>query len=159
MLLCGWPQDVFNPLKELQKLPRLRSLTIEYSGFTEFKFDFPEMTHLQTINISWTNLSYISSRTFKRVHPLRVLDLRWNQLIQLDGPLILPHSFEQLYLAGNPWNCTRNFKWLLLQPEKGRLVVDRDELICMDRKYKERQMLMVMHYKLVSIIIKLLIFC
>ncbi|KAH8401246.1 hypothetical protein KR009_004024 [Drosophila setifemur] len=148
MLLCGWPMDVFNPLRELQKLPRLRSLTIEYSGFTEFKFDFPEMSHLQTINISWTNLSYISSRTFKRVHPLRVLDLRWNQLIQLDGPLILPHSFEQLYLAGNPWNCTRNFKWLLLQPEKGRLVVDRDELICTDRKYKERQMLLVMHYKL-----------
>ncbi|KAH8252973.1 hypothetical protein KR032_002818 [Drosophila birchii] len=148
MLLCGWPHDGFNPLKELQKLPRLRSLTIEYSGFTEFKFDFPEMHDLQTINISWTNLSYISSRTFKRVHYLKVLDLRWNQLIQLDGPLLLPRNFEQLYLAGNPWNCTRNFKWMLLQPEKGRLVVDRDELICTDRKYKERQMLLVMHYKL-----------
>ncbi|XP_016994636.2 protein singed wings 2 [Drosophila takahashii] len=148
MLLCGWPKDGFNHLRDLQKLPRLRSLTIEYSGFTEFKFDFPEMSELQTINISWTNLSYISSRTFKRVHPLKVLDLRWNQLIQLDGPLLLPRNFEQLYLAGNPWNCTRNFKWMLLQPEKGRLVVDRDELICTDRKYKERQMLLVMHFKL-----------
>ncbi|XP_023030519.1 protein singed wings 2 [Drosophila willistoni] len=149
MVLCGWPQNVFNPLSELQKLPRLRSLTIEYSGFTEFIFDFPEMFYLHTINISWTNLSYISARTFKRVHPLKVLDLRWNQLIQLDSPLLLPRSFEQLYLAGNPWNCTRNFKWLLLQPEKGRLVADRDELLCTDRKYKERQMLLVMHYKLV----------
>ncbi|SPP73267.1 protein singed wings 2 [Drosophila guanche] len=148
MLLCGWPLDATRFLGELQKLPRLRALTIEYSGFTEFTFDFPEMAYLQSINISWTNLSYISARTFKRVHTLKVLDLRWNQLIQLDGPLLLPRSFEQLYLAGNPWNCTRNFKWLLLQPEKGRLVVDRDELLCTDRKYKERQMLLVMHYKL-----------
>ncbi|XP_064542370.1 protein singed wings 2 [Drosophila montana] len=149
MLLCGWPKEAFNPLGELQKFPHLRSLTIEYSGFTEFIFDFPDMFHLQAINISWTNLSYISARTFKRVHALQILDLRWNQLIQLDGPLILPRTFQQLYLAGNPWNCTRNFKWLLLQPEKGRLVADREELICTDRKYKERQMLLVMHYKVV----------
>ncbi|KAH8394895.1 hypothetical protein KR222_008859, partial [Zaprionus bogoriensis] len=149
MLLCGWPQDVFNPLSELQKFPQLRSLTIEYSGFTEFVFDFPEMFHLQAINISWTNLSYISARTFKRIYALRILDLRWNQLIQLEGPLILPRNFQQLYLAGNPWNCTRNFKWMLLQPEKARLVADREELICTDRKYKERQMLLVMHYKVV----------
>jgi len=46
---------------------------------------------------------------------------------------------------------------MLLQPEKGRLVVDRDELICMDRKYKERQMLLVMHFKLVGIILITLI--
>ncbi|EDW09895.2 protein singed wings 2 [Drosophila mojavensis] len=149
MLLCGWPRESFNPLRELQKFSQLRSLTIEYSGFTEFNIDFPDMYHLQAINISWTNLSYISTRTFKRIHALEILDLRWNQLIQLDGPLMLPHSFQQLYLAGNPWNCTRNFKWLLLQPEKGRLVVDREEIICADRKYKERQMLLVMHYKVV----------
>ncbi|EDW01281.1 protein singed wings 2 [Drosophila grimshawi] len=149
MLLCGWPKVDFNPLGELLKFPKLRSLTIEYSGFIKFALDFPDMNQLQAINISWTNLSHISARTFKRLHALQVLDLRWNQLIQLDGPLILPRSFQQLYLAGNPWNCTRNFKWILLQPEKGRLVADREELICTDRKYKERQMILVMHYKVV----------
>ncbi|KAL7737857.1 hypothetical protein ACLKA6_006235 [Drosophila palustris] len=147
MELCGWSQEVLNQLEELQRFPQLRSLTIEYGGFTEFTFVFPEMFHLQAINISWTNLSYISSRTFKRIYALKILDLRWNQLIQLDGPLILSRSFQQLYMAGNPWNCTRNFKWLLLQPEKGRLVVDRENLMCTDRKYKELQMLLVMHYK------------
>ncbi|XP_062128123.1 protein singed wings 2 isoform X1 [Drosophila sulfurigaster albostrigata] len=147
LLLCGLPQAAFNRLGELQRFPQLRSLTIEYGDFTELTFDFPEMFHLQAINISWTNLTHISSRTFKRLHTLKILDLRWNQLIQLEGPLILPHTFQQLYLAGNPWNCTRNFKWLLLQPDKGRLVADRDELICTDGKYKELQMMLVMHYK------------
>lgn len=105
---------------------------------------------LQTINISWTNLTYISSRTFKHIYALRVLDLRWNQLIQMEGPLILPRTFQQLYLAGNPWNCTRNFKWLLLQPEKGRLVADREEVVCVDKKYKECPMMRVMNYKVVG---------
>lgn len=105
---------------------------------------------MQTINISWTNLTYISSRTFKHIYALRVLDLRWNQLIQMEGPLILPRTFQQLYLAGNPWNCTRNFKWLLLQPEKGRLVADREEVVCVDKKYKECPMMRVMNYKVVG---------
>ncbi|XP_030386959.1 protein singed wings 2 [Scaptodrosophila lebanonensis] len=144
ILLCGWPHNMFNPMNELQKFPALRTLTIEYSSFTEFRFDFPEMYHLQTINISWTNLSHVSARTFKRIHHLKVLDLRWNQLMQLESPLILSDTFQELYLAGNPWNCTRNFKWLF---ERGELVADRDELLCMDRKYKERQMMLVVHYK------------
>ncbi|XP_037941448.1 protein singed wings 2-like, partial [Teleopsis dalmanni] len=147
IIFCGWPENVFNPLIDLQPFPKIRTLTIEYSNFTEIIFDFPEMFYLQTINISWTNLSHISSRTFKRVHTLKVADLRWNQLIQMEGPLILPRYFEKLYLAGNPWNCTRNFKWLLL-PEQGAAVVDRGELLCADRKYKDRLMLAVMHYKL-----------
>lgn len=93
--------------------------------------------------------------------------------MQLDGPLLLPRYFEKLYLAGkylvvcalsevfyhilisisffigNPWNCTRNFKWLLIQ-EKGAMVVDRDEIICMDKKYRDRHMLTVMNFKVVS---------
>lgn len=93
--------------------------------------------------------------------------------MQLDGPLLLPRYFEKLYLAGkypvvcafvemlchiliyissfigNPWNCTRNFKWLLI-PEKGAMVVDRDEIICMDKKYRDRQMMTVMNFKVVS---------
>ncbi|XP_017489317.1 PREDICTED: protein singed wings 2 isoform X2 [Rhagoletis zephyria] len=146
IIFCGWPERVFNPLIDLQPFPKIRSLIIEYSNLTEITFDFPEMFYLQTINISWTNLSHINTRAFKRVHDLRVVDLRWNKLVQLDGPLLLPRYFEKLYLAGNPWNCTRNFKWLLI-PEKGAMVADRDEIICADKKYKERHMLTVMNYK------------
>ncbi|XP_067626625.1 protein singed wings 2 isoform X2 [Eurosta solidaginis] len=146
IIFCGWPERVFNPLTDLQPFPRIRSLTIEHSDLREIAYDFPEMLYLQTINISWTNLSQINPRTFKRVHALRVVDLRWNQLVQLDGPLLLPRYFEKLYLAGNPWNCTRNFKWLLI-PEKGAFIADREEIICADKKYKERNMMTVMGYK------------
>ncbi|XP_017836021.1 protein singed wings 2 isoform X1 [Drosophila busckii] len=150
LLLCGWPQLVFNPHRELQQFTQLRSLTIENSGFKEFVFDFPELFYLQAINISWTNLSHITAHTFKQMFSLKILDLRWNQLMQLEGPLLqlLPRSFEQLYLGGNPWNCTSQFNWMLLQPEKARMLADREELLCTDRKFKERQMLLVMHYEL-----------
>ncbi|XP_049308065.1 protein singed wings 2 isoform X3 [Bactrocera dorsalis] len=146
IIFCGWPKHTFNPITDLQAFPKIRSLIIEYSEMREFVFDFPEMFYLQSINISWTNLSQVNARTFKRVHALRVVDLRWNKLVQLDGPLLLPRYFEELYLADNPWNCTRNFKWLLV-PEKGAIVVDRDEIICMDKKYRDRHMLTVMNFK------------
>ncbi|KAM7343813.1 protein singed wings 2 isoform 1-T1 [Cochliomyia hominivorax] len=148
IIFCGWPEQVFNPLIDLQPFPKIKSLTIEYSDMTEIIFDFPEMFYLETINISWTNLSHIAPRTFKRIHTLRIVDLRWNQLIQLDSPLSLPRSFKELYLAGNPWNCTRNFKWMLI-PEKASVVADLEELMCSDRKYKDRLLLMVVNYKMI----------
>ncbi|XP_039956108.1 protein singed wings 2 isoform X3 [Bactrocera neohumeralis] len=154
IIFCGWPKHTFNPITDLQAFPKIRSLIIEYSEMREFVFDFPEMFYLQSINISWTNLSQVNARTFKRVHALRIVDLRWNKLVQLDGPLLLPRYFEELYLADNPWNCTRNFKWLLV-PEKGAIVVDRDEIICMDKKYRDRHMLTVMNFKVITDILPL----
>lgn len=127
---------------------------------------------LQMINISWTNLSHIGQRTFKKIHPLRIVDLRWNKLIQLDTPLLLPRAFESLYLSGkyvhgerqwiifklpiscfkgNPWNCTRNLKWLLI-PERASYVADRQILTCGDRKFKDRNVMTVMHYKVVRVL-------
>ncbi|XP_005186576.2 protein singed wings 2 [Musca domestica] len=145
IIFCGWPERDFNPVVDLQAFPRIKSLTIEYSRMAHI-IDFPEMFHLQMINISWTNLSHIGQRTFKKIHPLRIVDLRWNKLIQLDTPLLLPRAFESLYLSGNPWNCTRNLKWLLI-PERASYVADRQILTCGDRKFKDRNVMTVMHYK------------
>uniref|UniRef100_A0A1I8NX07 Protein singed wings 2 n=1 Tax=Stomoxys calcitrans TaxID=35570 RepID=A0A1I8NX07_STOCA len=145
VVFCGWPERVFNPIMDLQGFHRIKSLTIEYSH-SEIILDFPEMFYLQTINISWTNLSHLGSqKTFKKIHALKIVDLRWNKLMQLD-PLLLPPTFEHLYLGGNPWNCTKNFKWLLV-PEKGNYVADRELLVCADRKYKDRNVTTVMNYK------------
>lgn len=34
------------------------------------------------------------------MHALKFIDLRWNRLDHMDGPLNLPVKFEHLYLAG-----------------------------------------------------------
>lgn len=56
---------------------------------------------LQSINISWTKLGYTRPTLFKKLNSLKFLDLRWNKLDHMEGPLILPVKFENLYLAGN----------------------------------------------------------
>lgn len=59
-------------------------------------------------------------------------------------------SFLILYSdLGNPWNCTRNLKWLLTW-EKADIVTDRRDLLCHDRKYKDRHLLTVINYKMVG---------
>lgn len=101
IILCGWPHKYFDPLSlHLHAFPKVKSLTIEYSSFTDISYEFPEISSLKSINISWTNLSSIDTKTFKRVNALEILDLRWNQLVQLEGPLLLPKYFQRLYLAG-----------------------------------------------------------
>lgn len=47
IIFCGWPEQVFNPLIDLQPFPKIKSLTIEYSDMTHIIFDFPEMFYLQ----------------------------------------------------------------------------------------------------------------
>uniref|UniRef100_A0A1A9WC71 CCZ1/INTU/HSP4 first Longin domain-containing protein n=1 Tax=Glossina brevipalpis TaxID=37001 RepID=A0A1A9WC71_9MUSC len=152
IIFCNWPERYFNPITTLQTLPNVKFLSIEHGPMKEILYQFPEMFYLQSINISWTDLSYIGPKTFKHVYTLRVLDLRWNQLMQLDSPLILSKTVEFFYLngndLGNPWNCTRNLKWLLTS-DKGYIVTDRRDLLCYDRKYKERHLLTVMNYKMI----------
>lgn len=58
------------------------------------------MCIFQNINISWTRLGYIRPTLFSKLPSLKFIDLRWNRLDHMDGPLILPSNFEHLYLAG-----------------------------------------------------------
>lgn len=51
IIFCGWPEQVFNPVIDLQPFPKIKSLTIEYSDMTEIIFDFPEMFYLEVENI------------------------------------------------------------------------------------------------------------
>ncbi|KAJ6649368.1 Protein singed wings 2, partial [Pseudolycoriella hygida] len=104
-------------------------------------------TDNKSINISWTKLGYTRPTLFKKLHALKFVDLRWNRLDHMEGPLILPPKFESLFLAGNPWNCTTNLKWLLNQT-KGEHVTDRNILKCTDLKYGGRPLLTVMQFKI-----------
>lgn len=146
LILCGWPKSNFDAPSILKHFPRLKVLRIEHSNLTHINNDFPELNHLESVNISWTKLGYTRPTLFKKLTALKFVDLRWNKLDHMEGPLILPYKFESLYLAGNPWNCTSNLKWLLNQT-KGEHVADRNILKCTDLKYGSRPLLTVMQYK------------
>lgn len=125
------------------------------------------------INISRTKLSHLSEDTFRRLPALKILDLRWNQLTTLKGPFQLSKSFEQLLLkgvfsiagkklssskfaqfifvciTGNPWNCLENLEWFIL-PEQTLSLSDGNQLSCGDRTFKDRHLITVMGYRVVS---------
>jgi hypothetical protein len=50
--------------------------------------------------------------------------------------------------SDNPWNCTKNLKWLNLNPIEKHHVIDKDDLKCADAKYLGRPVAVVMHFKL-----------
>lgn len=57
--------------------------------------------------------------------------------------------YSFVFLKGNPWNCTRDLKWLLIH-SRSKHVSDREALLCVDSQYSTRPVLSVMHYKLVK---------
>lgn len=152
LILCGWPDTNFDAPLVLRHFPNIQILRIEHSdNLTYIDKDFPELRYLETINISETQLGYTRPTLFSELHALRAVDLRWNRLDHMEGPLLVRSPyFERLYLGGgNPWNCTRNLKWLLNET-RAHNVVDREQMRCADWKYKGRPVLTIMHYKLVS---------
>lgn len=104
----------------------------------------------QNINISWTRLGYTRPTLFQNLPALKYVDLRWNRLDHMHGPLMLPESFENLQLAGNPWNCSQTIKWLL-NKKYHKFISDRHLLLCADSPYVRRPVVTVMEYKNVSL--------
>lgn len=149
LILCGWPDTNFDAPLVLQHFPNIQILRIQHSAnLTYIDNDFPELDHLESINISETRLGYTRPTLFSNLRALRTVDLRGNQLDHMEGPLLVRPKFESLYLGGgNPWNCTRNLKWLLNET-RAFAVADRDQMRCADWKYRDRPVLTIMHYKL-----------
>lgn len=126
---------------------------------------------LQLINISYTRLAHLQPTLFKQLPQLKIIDLRWNQLVFYDGSLILPNHFQRLYISGkyniyliyetttiallfwnktsfseNPYNCTKNFKWIMNQSIT-KHIFDRNLLQCNDIRFKNHSVLTVMNIK------------
>lgn len=53
------------------------------------------------INISFTKLGYTRPTLFSNLPSLKTVDLRWNRLDHMEGPLIVTPDFESLYLTGS----------------------------------------------------------
>ncbi|XP_055694878.1 protein singed wings 2 [Lutzomyia longipalpis] len=148
--ICRFPNKTFDPYQILRRFTNLKMLRINYSNFTYFSNDFPELKHLEIVNVTNTAMAYTRPTLFRKLPSLRYLDLRGNCLDHMEGPLILNSGFKKMYLSGNKWNCTRNMKWLLTYDENGRgqRVADRELMRCVDFKYSGRPLLAVMDFKL-----------
>lgn len=72
--------------------------------------------------------------------------MRGNDLETIAEPFKFGPQFENLFLLGNQWDCTKTMKWLL-QSEHANLIADLQKLKCYDKKYYSRPICTVMEYK------------
>lgn len=98
--ICRFPNKTFDPYVILKHFTHLRMLRINYSNFTHLSNDFPELKHLEVINITNTAMAYTRPTLFRKLPSLRYLDLRGNCLDHMEGPLILNSGFKKMYLSG-----------------------------------------------------------
>ncbi|XP_031627788.1 protein singed wings 2 isoform X2 [Contarinia nasturtii] len=146
-IFCGWPNEKFDPTI-LKQFPKLTSLHIENGSISQFALDFPHLKHLKHINISNTRISHLHSTHFKHLPAVRTIDLRKNQLDYYDGSLVLSPKIHELYLSENPYNCSKNFKWITHHNDKTKFITDRSLLLCSDTTFKNQSILTVMNFKI-----------
>ncbi|XP_041484463.1 SLIT and NTRK-like protein 5 [Lytechinus variegatus] len=97
--LVNLPEDIFKDLSSLVYLD------LSNNSLTTLSIDlFAHMDYLMTIDLSGNRL--ISIGNVLHLPNIR-LDLRWNNLHQLDNLTleILTSNAEILFLKGNPWHC------------------------------------------------------
>lgn len=156
LIICSWPNATFDP-SMLSIFPKLRTFYLEGKSVSSIKNNFPEMSNLENITIVHTQLRHIHSMLFGRLHALKFVDLRNNQFDHIDGPMHFGLKFRHLMLAQNPWNCSRNFKWIL-NKAKSRKIVDRDQLLCAEKDFSGKRVLTVTQYKEVRPNVRAIIF-
>lgn len=140
-------------------------------------------THLQAINISFTRLADIKPTVFKHLPSLESIDLRYNQFNHIERSFVLHpsptvHRHPEIFLSGksaladafeivpnenendfcrsteNPWNCSKNFKWLM-NYAKTKHIIDRESMQCNDTRFRNQSILTVMNFKWVILSISL----
>ncbi|XP_055610228.1 protein singed wings 2 [Uranotaenia lowii] len=144
LILCQWPFKYFDPRDLAELVPNLERLAITGDELKLLKNDFPPLPNLWAINITGTKLNATRSEAFLQLPALRRLNLRGNALVS-----IVPFQFQtdhvDVYLQGNPWNCTNDMIWLL--EDQSGLYADKHSLVCKDWKYTGRPMMVAMEYK------------
>ncbi|XP_066995848.1 protein singed wings 2 [Anabrus simplex] len=151
LTLHRWPSPTFDPAVVLSPFPLIQRLTLTDSNVTHLQSDFSvNSRHLEVLNISGLMLESLADSTFLRMKELQILDLRDNNISELDLSALehLP-SLREIYLSGNPWKCDNDLTWLIDDSHNRSVanrVVDRDKMECIDEAYKGKPVVPVMGF-------------
>ncbi|XP_058834711.1 protein singed wings 2 [Topomyia yanbarensis] len=144
LILCQWPSTSFDPRELLDLVPHVEKFAITGTTLWKLKNDFPQLLNLKMINITGTKLNVTEAGIFQQLPALRVVNMRGNALVRI-VPYNLQSKHVEIYLQGNPWNCTNDMIWLL--EEQSGIYTDKHSLVCKDWKYTGRPMTTAMEYK------------
>ncbi|XP_053949394.1 protein toll-like [Anastrepha ludens] len=133
-------------MQEIARLPRPEEFALNYStlviSYNEFR-ELPANTSFGYGNVTQLNASHNQITTLlpSRLPPnLTVLDVRYNRLARLSDPFLLAYlneseSLQQLYLAGNPWQCDCGAEQMLRAVRIHRTrICDVENLRCANRR-------------------------
>ncbi|XP_058462373.1 protein singed wings 2 [Malaya genurostris] len=144
LILCQWPSVSFDPRELLSLVPNVEKFAITGPILWKLKNDFPALPNLRAINITGTKLNFTKASIFQQLPALRLVNMRGNALVQI-VPYQLQNKHVEIYLQGNPWNCTNDMIWLL--EEQSGFYTDKSSLVCKDWKYTGRPVTTAMEYK------------
>ena len=107
----------------LQGNVRLRKLHMASNNLKSLaSYSFPTMGHLRLIDLSFNRLTQLDSNTFSNLGPnLEVLHLNNNNFKRLSvRPFRSLHHLKSLRIEGNPWHCDCKLRdlWHWLQAKR-----------------------------------------
>ena len=102
---------------------RLRKLHMASNNLKSLaSYSFPTMGHLRLIDLSFNRLTQLDSNTFSNLGPnLEVLHLNNNNFKRLSvRPFRSLHHLKSLRIEGNPWHCDCKLRdlWHWLQAKR-----------------------------------------
>ncbi|XKL59046.1 hypothetical protein PGB90_000062 [Kerria lacca] len=144
--LCYWSEANFNP-QILSDFPNLERFSLIKSSVKTIEKPFEDRPALQMLNISYNVIEQLLPLIFDKLQFLKVLDLRYNKLHQLEASMlkILP-NLQNVFLVGNQWYCEENFLWITKQSNfADKIITDVDLLMCKGPKYNGKPLKQTMN--------------
>ncbi|KAH9644804.1 hypothetical protein HF086_007892 [Spodoptera exigua] len=149
--LMNWPGECFNVARLQYHYPELVFLEfINATSLKSFKGHFSAVNKIEKLVIhGLMSLWELPPEIVMDMPVLKELDLRGNMLRHIKSSLLTgPRSLEDVYLAGNSWDCSDGgLDWLAMEAENGtirRKIKDYDELVCHQQLYRGKPLNKVM---------------
>ncbi|XP_043460712.1 protein singed wings 2 isoform X2 [Leptopilina heterotoma] len=112
LTFCDWPDTNFDS-EILQYFPSLQNFSI-INGSLKNISPFPkEAEKLEKLEIIGTKLEKFHEEFLKNLSSLRILDLRYNNLSEINPEVFNLTTLQSIYLFGNPWKCRKEMSWIL----------------------------------------------
>lgn len=100
LILCDWPTRTFDPLILTKLVPHLERFALTGRTLQRLVHHFPPLSKLRELNITGTRLNHTDANTFYELEQLKVLNLRGNELEQIQQYRFLSDHVD-IYLQGN----------------------------------------------------------